>query len=146
MLHVGQVVSTHRKRGRIDLLPMRVGELQPFAHPVFERASHRLIAGFVHQPIEVEGGHEPVRAIREHAAVRIELRIDDGDIAGMVTLFYEEERVVFADVPDITGERVVQRNGLYQNEQYDKESHCSLRPFMSRSREVRGETGYQPNS
>ena len=43
--------------------------------------------------------------MRDHAAVRIELRIDDSDILGMVTLFDEEERVVFSDIPDI-GDRL----------------------------------------
>jgi hypothetical protein len=66
----------------------------------FEQGSHRLIAGGVHQPIEVEGRQTAVRGIREHAAVRIKLRIDDGEMLGMVTLFNAEERVVGADVPD----------------------------------------------
>src|SRR5437899_31311 len=88
------------------------------------------LAGCVHRTIEVECGHKAVRAIREHAAVRIELRIDDGDILGMVTLGDEEERVVFADVTHVvdrlashrrTGESVVHIDYLDQEKRYYKE-------------------------
>src|SRR5262249_46343682 len=85
-----------------------------------------------------EGGQEAVFAIRDHMAVRIELRIDDGDILGMVTLFDEEERVVFSDIPDIgdrltshrrTSESMVHIDHVDQHESCYKESHCNIRPF-----------------
>jgi hypothetical protein len=78
-----------------------------------------------------------MRAIREHVAVRIELRRDDGDILGMVTLFDEKEGVVFTDVTDIvhrlarhrrTGEHVVQRYELHQHQSCEQASHGHRRP------------------
>ena len=70
--------------------------------------------------------------------MRIELRIDDGDILGMVTLGDEEERVVFADVTHVvdrlashrrTGESVVHIDYLDQEKRYYKETHGTMRPF-----------------
>ena len=62
MLHTGQVVGAHRKRSRVDLVPLRIGELEPFADAGFEQWRHRLIACFVQQPVEIEAGQEAVRS------------------------------------------------------------------------------------
>src|SRR5215471_21862762 len=118
---------------------MSVDELKPFAGACLEQFCHRLIAGCVQQPIEVECGQEAVLTIRNDATVRIELRIDNGDILGMVTLFNEEKRVVFSNIPDIghslashrrTGENVVHTDHMEQHKSCYKESHCNIRPFM----------------
>src|SRR6266853_810780 len=116
---------------------MGVDELKPFADAGFEWSCHRLIVCCVHQPVEVEGGQEAVLAIRDHVAVRIELCIDNGDILGMVTLFDEEERVVFSDIPDTgdrmashrrTGKSLVHIDNVDQDKSCYKESHCNIRP------------------
>src|SRR5215475_245555 len=123
---------------------MGVDELKPFAGAGFEQFCHRLIAGCVQQPIEVECGQESVLTIRNDATVRIELRIDNGDILGMVTLFNEEKRVVFSDIPDIgnslashrwTGESVVHTDHMEQQKSCYKETHCNIRPFMDATRQ-----------
>src|SRR5215510_2437828 len=127
MLHMDKAIDANRKRGRIDLVPTGVGELKTFSDAFFERFCHRLVACFVHQPIEVECWHKAVLTIWDNVAVLIELCIDDGDVLGMVTLFNEEDRVVFSDVTYIvhrlashrrTSERVVKIYHLHQNKRY----------------------------